>query len=130
MLESAVNSAVVIYDSFTYTQMDAYQAVYQIDLIASDFRCPISLEEYDDSKVKILAFPNPTGNGITINASGLICGRDYQMDLVDAKGKICFQKTIHAKMNVEISLEGLPAGMYFLRIHTLKGMVTEKIIKE
>jgi Secretion system C-terminal sorting domain len=80
--------------------------------------------------VKILAFPNPTSNNITINASGLICGRDYQMDLIDMNGKIWYAKTIHAKMSIEIPLETMPAGVYVLRIHTLKGMVTEKIVKE
>ncbi|MBL0340119.1 MAG: T9SS type A sorting domain-containing protein [Bacteroidetes bacterium] len=130
VIESALNGKVMIYTNFNYSLVDSFQTTYQVDLIASDFRCPVSLEEYDDSKVKILAYPNPTSNSITINASGLICGRDYKMDLIDMHGKIWYQKTIHAKMSIEIPIETMPSGVYILRIHTLKGMVTEKIVKE
>ncbi len=130
VIESALNGHVMVYTNFNYSVVDSFQTNYQVDLIASDFRCPVSLEEYDDFQVKILAFPNPTSNSITINASGLICGRDYKMDLIDMNGKVCYAKTIHAKMSIEIPLETMPAGVYILRIHTLKGMVTEKIVKE
>jgi len=130
VLESAINNMVLIYTHYNYMQVDSFQADYQVDLIASDFRCPMSMAEYDDSKIKILAFPNPAGNSITINASGLICGRDYKMDFIDMSGKVWYEKTIHAKMSVEIPLEAMPSGMYILRIHTLQGMVTEKIVKK
>ncbi|HMT28012.1 MAG TPA: T9SS type A sorting domain-containing protein [Bacteroidia bacterium] len=130
VMESALNGRVNIYTNFNYSLVDSFQTTYQVDLIASDFRCPVSLQEYDDSKVKILAYPNPTSNSITINASGLICGRDYKMDLIDMNGKTWYEKTIHAKMSIEIPLQNMSSGVYILRIHTLKGMVTEKIVKE
>ncbi len=129
VVESALNGKVMIYTNFNYSLVDSFQTTYQVDLIESDFRCPVSLDEYDDSKVKILAYPNPTSKNININASGLICGRDYKMDLIDMNGRRWYEKTIHAKMSVEIPLENMPAGVYILRIHTLKGMVTEKIVK-
>jgi len=130
VIESAANNQVIIYTHYNYSEEDSFQTNYQVDFIASDFRCPVSLEEYDDSRVKILAFPNPAGNSITINASGLICGRNYKMNLIDVAGKSWYEKSIHAKMSIEIPLETLPAGIYILQIHTLNGIVSEKIVKQ
>jgi hypothetical protein len=67
---------------------------------------------------------------ITIKASGLICGRDYKMDIVDLNGKIMLEKTIHAKMSLEIPLSALSPGVYLFRIHTRKGFVSERVIKQ
>jgi len=81
----------------------------------------VSLEEYDDNLVKLVVYPNPVNEIITIKASGLICGRDYKMDIVDLSGKVWYAQTIQAKMSFEIPLEALPSGIYIFRIHTKKG---------
>jgi|SRR5688572_257723 len=127
--ESSMNNKVIIYTAFNYTELDSFITNNQVDFIKSDFRCPVGLEEYDDSKVSMTVFPNPTSNGITVMAKGLICGRDYKMDLIDLNGKSYYNQVIHAKMSLEILMENLTQGVYILRIYTLRGFVTQKIIK-
>lgn len=118
-----------VYDGFNYSLADSFTTPAPPDFILTDFRCPTSVEEYDDHLVQLKVYPNPTDGMINIKASGLICGRDYTMDIIDINGKIHFEQSIHAKMNLEIPIGHLPSGIYFLRIHTLKGVVTERIVR-
>ena len=95
----------------------------------SDLRCTIGIDEYDDSKLDWIAFPNPSGEEINIAAAGLICGKDYKIDIVDLQGNILFNTTVQAKMQITLPMSGFSPGVYFVRIHSLKGLVAKKIVK-
>jgi Secretion system C-terminal sorting domain len=128
--ESPLNNHVTVYQYFNYLEVDSFTTTQPVDFIVSDFRCFVSVPEYDDHLVKIQAYPNPTKGILNIKASGLICGREYKMDLSDLTGKIYFEQVIHAKMVLEIPMQQLVSGVYLLRIHTKKGVVSEKIVKQ
>jgi hypothetical protein len=126
--DSIPMGGVWVYDAFNYTLVDSFATPAPPDFILTDHRCPTAIEEYDDNLVQVTVYPNPTDGIININASGLICERDYKMDITDINGKIIFEKTIRAKTTVEIPLQNIQSGIYFLRIHTRKGLVSEKIV--
>jgi len=120
---------IIVYNYFNYQPADSFYTPGPADFIVSDFRCFVSTPEYEDDLVKLKVFPNPTNGMVNIEASGLICGRDYKMELMDNMGKIILNKIIHAKMYLEIPMNELPSGTYFLRIETRRGPVSEKIVK-
>ena len=95
----------------------------------SDFRCAIKVDEYDDSKVEWQLFPNPSENEFYLAASGLICGREYKVDIIDLAGHLKYETIVHAKMIVSLPTGEFPPGVYFVRIHSKKGMVVQKVVK-
>ncbi|HEX5002204.1 MAG TPA: T9SS type A sorting domain-containing protein [Bacteroidia bacterium] len=127
--EPPLDNHVLVYNYFNYQPADSFYTPGPADFIVSDFRCFVSTPEYDDDLVKLKVYPNPTNGMVNVEASGLICGRDYKMELMDNMGKIIVAETIHAKMYLEIPMKELPAGVYFLRIETRRGPVSEKIVK-
>ncbi len=131
LVEESINPAKVYqYSVFNYLLIDSFSTSLNPDLFIGDFRCPVGIKEYDDSQVKFETFPNPASNLVNIESSGLICGRNYELDICDVEGKIKFKTSIHSKMTLSLPVETLAPGMYFIRIHTLKGIVIQKIIKE
>jgi hypothetical protein len=123
------NVAYFYYDS-NYTLADSINTPSPPELFAGDFRCPVKISEYDDSKVQWKVYPNPTGDNIKLSASGLICGREYNLDIIDEMGKVVYQTTTHAKTTVVLPTSNFDPGIYFVRIHTLNGPVVQQIIKQ
>lgn len=113
-----------------YAYVDSFLTGQNPMYFIADFRCDVGIDDYDDGKVQFKVHPNPASSEISITASGLICGRTYKMDMIDIQGRVRFEQEIQAKMNISIPVSELSAGTYFLRIHTRKGPVVQKIIKQ
>lgn len=45
------------------------------------------------------------------------CGLDEMLSVIDSNGKVCFAQSIKAgQESMEISTNGMPAGMYIIRV--------------
>jgi hypothetical protein len=124
-----VTDKIYFYTSGTLQLFDSTITDLNPKFYRGDLRCFVKVDEYDDSKVEWQAYPSPTQSNINLIASGLICGRDYKVDIIDLTGKIKYENTIHSKMVVELPTENYPAGIYFIRIHSLKGLIVQKVVK-
>ncbi len=70
-----------------------------------------------------LLYPNPAGSYIRIQTPGVA-----QIEIFNAKGEKALEQ-LHYTYDQHISLEGLPAGLYLVRIHQ-KGVVSHiKLLK-
>jgi len=127
--DSAQIGKYYVYTSYSYYLLDSGYVPENTVLFNADFRCSISVDEQEDSNIKWSTFPNPTNGNINLTASGLMCGKDYTIDVLDAYGRIMHQEIIHAKMNMTLPVENYKAGIYFIRIHTQRGMVSQKFLK-
>jgi hypothetical protein len=78
-----------------------------------------SVEEYGKSPFTV--FPNPADEKIRINGKGII----GHQRLTDINGKILFQEYTNAR---EISVAGLPAGLYFLALETGEEIFRHRIV--
>ena len=130
VVDTGVSDIVYVYWIGTYTQVDFFLTHAQPSLFATDYRCAAKISEYDDSKVEWKVYPNPSMDDFKLSASGLICGRDYKMDIVDGNGKVLYESTVHAKMTITLPTSHFEPGIYYVRIHTLKGFITQEIIKQ
>ena len=74
---------------------------------------------------EIAIYPNPTSNVINIAAEGLNVER---VELANVDGQIVSSEEVASDM-VTISLEGQPAGMYFVRIYTANEVIVRKVTK-
>jgi len=98
-------------------------------LIEGDFRCPVSIEEYDDELVNIITFPNPTTGVLNISMSGLLCGKDYDLEVIDEIGRSVWKQTIQSKKTFTIPFDEFKKGLYSITLHTSKGRKSVKVLK-
>jgi len=100
--------------SFTVTE--------DVELIAN-FESEVGVENRELVSIKI--YPNPTRGELKIE-SGML--RIENVVIYDISGKI--QKMENLKMDNTINISHLSTGIYFVKIHTEKGVIVRKILKE
>ena len=69
--------------------------------------------------------PNPAREEVTVASSF----RVKAVELYGADGKLLQQKEVNA-VGTTMDLKGLPAGIYFVRVHTTAGVTTKRLIIE
>ncbi|MCD4768717.1 MAG: T9SS type A sorting domain-containing protein [Bacteroidales bacterium] len=83
-----------------------------------------SNNNYQEKDKNISIFPNPNNGIITIETKNI-----QAIEIIDITGKLV--KQIRETSNkIQIDLSSLHKGIYFIKIKTEKGIVTEKIILE
>jgi hypothetical protein len=82
----------------------------------------------DLSEFGINIYPNPTSGLFVI--AGEAKQSVKSVEVTDISGKTIKQISNPTKDNLEMDLSACPAGIYFLKITTNKGIFTEKIIKQ
>lgn len=93
-------------------------------IYCSDY-CP-PLFTYDFvNRDEIRIWPNPTSNLISIAANTPI----FQILIFNSQGVLSKRHSGSKSLTADIQLDGLPIGLYFLRIKTEKETVTKRIIK-
>jgi hypothetical protein len=85
-----------------------------------------NLTEFE-SKVKILASPNPTTGIVTIISKEL--QSKMQIELYDSQSRMVFSKEITGYLNEQINITG-SSGIYFLKIITPNDLSILKVIKK
>lgn len=86
---------------------------------------PVGIEQEHIKESIVEVFPNPTSSFSTISTNFLI----QEIDILNTQGVLIKQ---HLGLNTsmyDIQLDGLPNGLYFLRIKTKNESVTKKILK-
>lgn len=93
--------------------------------------CPFALSVYDVKKEKIEIFPNPASNFLNIKFNEILDKNDIQIKIMDLTGKIVLKENIKTKSSkeiVNISLDSLINGIYFISIYYDERLVNKKII--
>jgi len=74
----------------------------------------------------VVIYPNPNGGRFTVNR---VQGTVDRVQVYDVYGKLL--KTVEVNANTaELDVRELASGMYFVRIHTEKGVVTKSFVKK
>ncbi|MES2681721.1 MAG: GEVED domain-containing protein [Bacteroidota bacterium] len=85
----------------------------------------IGVEDLKDETAGILIYPNPGDGNFTISA-----GQSLQLRLVDVLGRQIATFEVEAGHKKELTVNGLPAGVYFITGESAHGKVNQKIIIE
>jgi hypothetical protein len=75
-------------------------------------------------------YPNPTTGSLILEFNKEIKGQNATIILSGPFGDIVSHQSATADQQVELSLSGRPAGMYFIRVITGKTTETVKVIKQ
>jgi hypothetical protein len=81
---------------------------------------------------QLTIYPNPTMGELTIDMGDIGC-EIMRYEICDIYGRsLSYNQVSNLKsQNLKsINISHLPAGIYFLKVHTDKGMIVSKIVKE
>lgn len=92
----------------------------------AEYCASISISQYGDP-VFVQLFPNPAGDVLFIQWSGLTCG-NMAIRLFDIGGRIVLKQTVAVSGTVSLKVGDIPEGMYFLQIICNEVVVSKKII--
>jgi glycosidase len=123
------------YEFFTGNELSVTDVNSQIQLNPGEYRlysdqklpafkdlATLTSENFSDTAIHI--YPNPANDHIQIESKEII----RTIDLFSIEGKIV--RSMDTATNaLNISLEKLKPGLYFLRVHTTRHIFTEKFIK-
>ena len=85
----------------------------------------LGTEELEVNKVSI--YPNPVKDLVYINSKDVV----EKYEIIDVTGRLITSGVPQKENQVSsVSTEKLTAGLYILKLHTTKGIVTKKIIKK
>lgn len=96
--------------------------------INATFGCWVSVHENELEEIKFEYFPNPASSQVTINLSGLQKGRIYQLKIIDNAGKVLHQTQLSAYEEIQLPLQDLVKGIYYLNLDTGKNKISKKLI--
>jgi Metallo-peptidase family M12B Reprolysin-like/Secretion system C-terminal sorting domain/Bacterial pre-peptidase C-terminal domain/Fibronectin type III domain len=121
--------------NYTATPATYYARVYGFNNANNATNCytlkvtlgTASREEQLITASKISVFPNPASNVLTVHIAQLKGTAD--ISLLDMYGKTVAQQRT-AKINTEINIENLPAGIYLVRVINEGKESTTKVIKQ
>jgi len=80
----------------------------------------------ENSKIDYSLYPNPTNGNVTLTASETIEG----VRVLDMVGKVVKTVGIDAATQVEIDVNDLPSGVYFVEVSAAGNQYVERLIKE
>ena len=77
--------------------------------------------------VQVDVFPNPVSSSLTFRLKGY-SGKQADAEIIDVNGKRCKEFRVQGSQ-MELSVNDLAAGIYFLRIKTVSGMMQKRFVK-
>lgn len=109
-----------------YTENDAGNLVYICDyLYKYDTIYNTATTTHPLDAVNIRVYPNPASELITIVGNNTIINK---IDVVDNTGKIVLNSSNLNKQEAKLDISSLKTGIYYLRLATSKGVVTERLM--
>jgi hypothetical protein len=107
----------------TYT-FENVQANGTIEVV---FKNKVGIATITNDELQITVYPNPTTGQLTINNEQLTINN---VEIFDFYGKNILSQTINRTPQTTVDISHLPSGIYFLQIHTEKGTVNKKVVKQ
>ena len=132
--EQSINEHLIINTSYTDEELpvgnyEYYVVTYYSSGCISDSSnhveetIELGIKEFYD---EITVYPNPTIGELTINNEQLTINN---ITVFDVYGRMLKSKIVNLKSKILIDISHLHAGIYFLKITTVSGITTQKIIK-
>ncbi|UYZ57663.1 T9SS type A sorting domain-containing protein [Hymenobacter latericus] len=78
-------------------------------------------------------YPNPAASSATLRLAGLSGQADARVELISSLGKVLqsYQVPVnHGAISQQLQLSGLPRGVYYVRVQTPQGRLTERLLVE
>ncbi len=84
-----------------------------------------STSQLDESQVSI--YPNPAQDVLIVDLTTI---EAQELIITNVNGQILKQKHSEFQDHIEVDIELLPAGIYFIQVQTKQGVLTQKFVKQ
>lgn len=119
----------LIVSKVDYSQTSGTTYMYNYDVYSLSGTLSLAQEEIY-LKNSFVGFPNPTSNKININ-NPLSVGENQTLQVFDSSGKIIMEKSVTGNGEIiELNVSNISAGIYYIKLPTVKGIQSIKFIKE
>lgn len=109
-----------------YTENDSGVLVYVCDYIYTyDLIDTMGVPSHGTMVDNMLIYPNPTSDIVSISGDKTIISH---IDVLDNLGKVVLKASNVNKMQTNLDVSGLNSGVYYVRLFTSNGTVTEKLV--
>jgi len=126
----SIEPAYASYDAFHHKINDPWPTPFgasgfDLDAVGVIHQAPAGISESQDESMA-LVYPNPAGNYVTVSLKGLNPVSDIL--LINYNGQVICRKKC-AGHDETIDLQGLPAGLYMIKIIHDESVLCKKLIK-
>ncbi|WMX16944.1 SBBP repeat-containing protein [Aureispira sp. CCB-E] len=87
-----------------------------------------ALPTVEEGIKQVRVYPNPTTGQVNIELEEVL--KQGVARLMDVNGRLLLEQSIDGKQFIQLNIEALPTAVYFLELQSLKGVYSQKIIKE
>ncbi|WP_157972818.1 YCF48-related protein [Aureibaculum luteum] len=87
----------------------------------------LGVEHFSNDNLTI--YPNPTQNKFYINLDSDLYINTAKVEIFDMTGRLVITKNLKSSKNTNINLEGIPSGVYIVKLNIDNKKYTKKIIK-
>ncbi|MDR2972959.1 MAG: T9SS type A sorting domain-containing protein [Bacteroidales bacterium] len=88
----------------------------------------VSIDEVQNNSIKI--HPNPTSGELVIDNGELTIDNVEIFDIMGKNVLLHQLSTVNSPLSIKFDISNLPAGIYFIRITTESGVITQKVVKQ
>jgi PKD repeat protein len=89
-----------------------------------------SVGEFGDRNHQLILYPNPFSHQMNLLTADAFGGRDYRWEVTDALGRKCNpQVIVRNRERLELNFEGMPRGVYFIRLWNGEMSYARKAVK-
>lgn len=128
---AADTAAIVWYDTSEYSgkvicDFDTTQCIDRAELIVFPYSTSLSEDGNIGNNFKL--YPNPTDGNLTLEYNRV--GYNCNVTITDITGKLLYSTQIKdTEQRKDLSISSLPAGVYYLRVSSIKYETVKKIVK-
>ena len=84
----------------------------------------LSVDSREEQKVEL--YPNPAVDMVSIKSNSMI----DRIEILDHAGRVLKVQSVNDRVETQVSLKGMAAGSYLIRIHSGKNVAVRKLIKQ
>ena len=126
-LNIATGSSYSYYDANIAKGNKYYYRLKQVDTDGKFTISKVVTVFYSGSNSIVSIYPNPVTDNLVIQNNSLVQNTD--IIIIDAAGKIIYQKQVLLNSKVNLSTTSWNAGVYIIKIQTDEGLSTFKVVK-
>ncbi|MCM1168375.1 MAG: T9SS type A sorting domain-containing protein [Bacteroides sp.] len=93
------------------------------EMLVTDIRKVGAAPTEKHPKAELILSPNPTGETITLTTTG--CGLQ-KVEILDVNGRVLYAAILDNQTSFRYNVSWMPSGIYFARVKTPCGVLTEK----
>lgn len=127
--QSRINHAAIGLNNKLYVA-GGYDFVGAIDELEIFCPEPVSATSKVLNHSQIMIYPNPASDILILNLEEKTANHIQNVQIFSSRGQVLLEESFHGAHRATININGLSAGVYFMKIYSEEGIYTKKVVKQ